>query len=59
MGDAAMARDDHEYFRRRAVEELEAADRASSEAAAAAHEQLARRYAVALAELGRHVRAVS
>ena len=54
-----MARNDHEYFRRRAAEELEAADRASHEAAAAAHEQLARRYAAALADLGHHVRAVS
>jgi len=45
--------DDAAYFRRRAGEELEAADRATHETAAAAHEHMARRYAAALDELRR------
>lgn len=43
--------DDLSYFRRRALEELAAAESAPDGRAAAAHEHLAARYAAALGEM--------
>jgi hypothetical protein len=39
-----MSRGDKEYFRQRAIQEREAAEKAATDASAAIHRQLAKRY---------------
>jgi hypothetical protein len=54
-----MRQDDQSYFIRRAAEERLAAQRAANPRAAAAHREMAERYAALIAELHEQPQAIS
>ncbi len=54
-----MSRDDRSYFIRRAAEERAAAEQATSPRAAAAHREMAERYALLVATLPEPTEALS